>query len=77
MSGALTGFTHMQWSDALMHREQVGFVSSHLIFRLLQVTQARDLPALTMEGDSTPADPAAGPSESCGLADRSQNGKVS
>jgi len=40
MSGALTGFTHMQWSDALTHREQVGFVSSHLIFRLLQVTQA-------------------------------------
>jgi len=56
MTGALAGLVHMQLMDALIHREQVGLVSSHLIFRLLHVTQASDRPKLTILSLSTPAD---------------------
>ena len=64
MSGALAGLIHKQWRDALIHREQVGLVSSHLIFRLLHVTQALERPVLTMVGASTPAK-RSGPTNSC------------
>jgi hypothetical protein len=52
----LVGLVHMQLMDALIQREQLGLVSSHLIFRLLHVTQAYDRPELTIPSVPTPAE---------------------